>query len=119
LLLRNIDFVIKLRIQGAIFKVLVVEENVRPGELDNLILEDQMGWSAAASSCHSVGGGPTMEMLEGLDNDDSDSGSSNMCQQEYVQKVQGFQYSTRGICILENTTLRSSIPSIVEKEMGT
>ncbi|WJX71288.1 hypothetical protein P8452_55296 [Trifolium repens] len=74
------------KIQGAIFKVLVVEENVRPGELDNLILEDQMGWSAAASSCHSVGGGPTMEMLEGLDNDDSDSGSSDMCQQEYVQK---------------------------------
>jgi hypothetical protein len=120
LLLRNIDFVIKLRIQGAIFKVLAVEENVRLGELDNLILDqDQMGWSAAASSCHSVGGGPTMEMLEGLDNDDSDSGSSDMCQQEYVQKVQGFQYSTRGICILENSTLRSSIPSIVEKEMGT
>jgi hypothetical protein len=104
LLLRNIDFVIKLRIQGAIFKVLVVEENVRPGELDNLILDqDQMGWSAAASSCHSVGGGPTMEMLEGLDNDDSDSGSSDMW---YVQKVQGFSYSTRGICILEKTVVR-------------
>jgi hypothetical protein len=126
-LLGNIDFVIKLRIQGAIFKVRVVEEYVRPRELDNLILEYQMDRSAVASACHTVGGGPAMEMFEGLDNDDSGSGASDMCHQEYVQKVQGFSYSTRGICILErsvikplvNTTLRTSIPSIAEKVMGT
>ncbi|GAU49170.1 hypothetical protein TSUD_138960 [Trifolium subterraneum] len=96
-------------------------------DLDSLILEDQLRWSVAASSCHSGGGGPVMAMLEGLDGEDFDCGDSETCQQEHVQQGQRASESTGGICLLEekvvepleNTVLRTSIPSIVEKVMET
>ncbi|WJX34865.1 hypothetical protein P8452_22933 [Trifolium repens] len=127
-LLGFIDFVIKIRIQGALFKVRVVEEGEGPREFENLSSEDQLEWNAAASSCHSgEGERPAVAMLGGLDGDESEGEDSVSCQQEVGQRLQGAVESTGGICILEkrvgkpldNPTLNVSIPSIAEKEMAT
>jgi hypothetical protein len=126
-LLGYIDFVIKIRIQGALYKVRVVEEGVGPKELDGGALEDQMGWSVADSSCHSGGGGQSFAVVEGLDSDDSDCGAPESLQQGGCQIGQGLTESTGGKKNLEkrveiplvNSTKRTSIPSIVEKVMET
>jgi hypothetical protein len=122
-----IDFVIKLRVHGAFYKVRVVEEGLGPREVEGMIVEDQMGWSVAESSCFSGGGEPAFAVLEGLDVDESDCDASETCQQVCVQKGQSYAESTDGIRILENrvempldnTTQKTSIPSIVEKVMET
>jgi hypothetical protein len=126
-LLGFIDFVIRIRVQGAFYKVRVVEEGSVPREVEGTFLEDQMAWSVAASSCNSGGGEPALAVVEGLDSDDSDCDAPEMRQQECDQRVQDCAGSTSGIRILENrverpldnTTLGTSIPSIVEKVMGT
>ncbi|MCH89123.1 DUF4283 domain protein [Trifolium medium] len=126
-LLGYIDFVIRIRVQGAIYKVRVVEEGVGPRELESLVVDDQLGWSVAASSCQSGGGGPAQAVLDWLDGDDSDSQASEGCQQEQDQPLHVVTESTVDGAILEddgadaldNTTLRVSIPSNVEKEIVT
>jgi hypothetical protein len=68
-LLGFIDFVIRIRVQGAFYKVRVVEEGSVPREVEGTFLEDQMAWSVAASSCNSGGGEPALAVVEGLDSD--------------------------------------------------
>jgi hypothetical protein len=58
-----IDFVIKLKVQGALYKVRVIEECDVPKELEGIVVDDQLGWSAAASSCNSGGGRPAVAEL--------------------------------------------------------
>ncbi|MCI32176.1 hypothetical protein A2U01_0053388 [Trifolium medium] len=119
-LLGFIDFVIKLRVRGTVYKVRVVEENDGPKEFDGVYMEDQLRWSVAASSCNSSGGRLAFAVLEGLDDDNSDCGASERCQQEVAE-------STGCIGILENNGAKSlcvavhgvDIPSNVEMEMET
>ncbi|MCH86280.1 DUF4283 domain protein [Trifolium medium] len=126
-LLGYINFVIKIRVQGAIYKVRVVEEGVGPAELELLTVEDPLGWSVVASSCHSGGGGAAKAVLDGLDGEDSESGASEECQQDPAQILSVAVESTKGVCILENctdrtfdnTTLKMPIPSNMEKEIVT
>ncbi|MCI54646.1 hypothetical protein A2U01_0075896, partial [Trifolium medium] len=77
-----INFVIKLKVQGAVYKVRVVEEGDGPKELEGMLMEDQLRWSPAASSCNSGRGGPVQAVLEVLDDDDSESGASVGCQHD-------------------------------------
>jgi hypothetical protein len=84
-----IDFVIKLKVQGALYKVRVVEESEGPTEMEESCMEDQLGWSVAASSCNSGDGGAARAVLEGLGDQDVASIASEGSQQEVRQSTLG------------------------------
>ncbi|GAU47008.1 hypothetical protein TSUD_244370 [Trifolium subterraneum] len=116
-----IDFVIKLKVQGAVYKVRVVEENDGPKELEGAYLEDQLRWSTAASSCASGGGGGQAHtVLEGLDDDNSDCGASEECQYQGRESTVGEGFLENDTAMsLGGTEIRLDIPSNVEKVMVT
>jgi hypothetical protein len=119
-LLGFIDFVIKLKVQGAMYKVRVVEESEGPKELEGMLVEDQLAWSVAASSCNSGGGRPARAVLEGLDDQDADGDASERCHQEIRGSMVGFHSSEKSLEKAKGVTEeRLAIPGNVEKEIET
>ncbi|WJX11205.1 hypothetical protein P8452_01843 [Trifolium repens] len=86
-LCEQIDFNIKLVIQGARFFVRVVEETSILVQDDGGV-EDQFRQSEVGSSCASGGFFPVRAVLEGLDEAVSDSEGSEECQQNLHREVE-------------------------------
>jgi hypothetical protein len=83
----RIDFVVTLIIQGAKFVVRVVKEGGGVFRDDDHI-EDQLRRSEVGSSCASGGKGSVRAVLDGIDDDVSDSDGSENCQQISQKKVE-------------------------------
>jgi hypothetical protein len=89
-LLGNIDFSQKIVSEGISFEVRVVEERGGPLEFVHIAKEeDQLGWSAAVSSCASdERGGPELAQVVGGDFCESDSDGSKQVGQGVSAAVQ-------------------------------
>jgi hypothetical protein len=84
-----IDTTVSIMVQGVKYEVRVMEEGGGPLEFVHFTREeDQLGWSAAVSSCDSVGRRPAAAVVEGPDSDGFESDGTEEDQFETTVAVQ-------------------------------
>jgi hypothetical protein len=85
----SIDTVSNIKVLDDLFAVRMIEEGGGPLEFVHFTKEeDQIGWSAAGSSCGSAVRGPAAAMVEGVVSDEFDSDGSEHEQLENTGSVQ-------------------------------
>ncbi|WJX26090.1 hypothetical protein P8452_15065 [Trifolium repens] len=108
-----IDIVVSIMVQGVEYEVRAMEEGGGSLEFVHFTREeDQLGWSAAVSSCDSVGRRPAAAVVEGPNSDGFESDGTEEDQFETTGAVQEVHGNRENISLLKenpNETFEKSV----------